>query len=222
MEREESDSRHRRVCYPLVRGFKMKKPPREIHGYVVKSGLSSYVTICNALIDSYGKCGNCQASKPVYDQMDERNVVSSNAIMSAFTHNGLREEALEVFRLMVALGNGPDSITLSTFLPVLIEMEGFRKGKEIHGYSIRRSINSDVFVSNCLIDLYAKSGHSTQASNIFEIMERRSVVTWNVMVANFVLNKLELEAIRLMKSMRDIWRAPKLVTFTNVLPAMGE
>ncbi|KAK9146498.1 hypothetical protein Sjap_006401 [Stephania japonica] len=92
---------------------------------------------------------------------------------------------------------------------------------EIHGYSIRRSINSDVFVSNCLIDLYAKSRYSARASNVFETMERRSVVTWNVMVANFVLNKQELEAIRLITTMQAHGEHPNSITFTNVLPAIG-
>ncbi|KAF9597317.1 hypothetical protein IFM89_017177 [Coptis chinensis] len=190
-----------------------------IHGYVVKAGLDKELTVCNALVDVYGKCGKLEASKMVFDEMVERNVVSWNAIIAGFAHKGHAKYALNMFRWMVAGREKPDSVTVSSLLPVLVELELFHLGKEIHAYGIRRDMVSDVFVTNSLIDMYAKSGCIEEASFVFNKMNKRTVVTWNAMIANFAQNRLEAEAIRLVSRMQVHGECPNSVTLTNVLPA---
>ncbi|KAF8395527.1 hypothetical protein HHK36_019475 [Tetracentron sinense] len=46
---------------PVCAGLEDEVTAREIHGYAVKAGLHSQVTIGNALVDVYGKCGNSKA-----------------------------------------------------------------------------------------------------------------------------------------------------------------
>ncbi|XWS71284.1 hypothetical protein CRYUN_Cryun03dG0125400 [Craigia yunnanensis] len=146
-----------------------------IHGSVVKVGLNFEVCIGNALVDAYGKCWNAKDSKPVFNEMVEKNEV----------------------------GLTPDSITISSMIPVLFELEIFNLAKEIHGFNLRIGIQHDVFISNSLIDMYAKSGHSSAASNVFHQMNvRRNVVSWNAMVSNFAQNRLEFVAMFLLREMQ--------------------
>ncbi|KAK9274427.1 hypothetical protein L1049_019242 [Liquidambar formosana] len=192
---------------------------REIHCHVVKVGLDLQVTIGNSLVDAYGKCGKLKGSKRVFDEMVERNVVSWNAIITSYAFTGHNRDALNMFRLMIDAGEKPNSITISSMLPVLVELEYFDMGKEIHGFSLRMGEESDIFIANSLIDMYAKSGHSTEASNVFYKINTKNVVSWNAMIANFAQNRLELAAIRLVKEMQNHGEFPNSVTFTNVLPA---
>ena len=45
----------------------------------------------------------------------------------------------------------PNSITISSMLPVLVKLEHFKASKDIHGISIRMGIEDDVFNANSLI-----------------------------------------------------------------------
>lgn len=189
------------------------------HCCVVKLGLDLQVTVGNALIDVYGKCGNVKASKQAFLEIPARNVVSWNAVITGFAHRGLHKDAFTMFRLMIVAGEKPNSITISSILPVLVELEAFEAGREIHAFSIRTIVESDVFTSNSLIDMYGKSGQPTKASNMFYSMEKKNVVSWNAMVANFAQNKLELRALSLVRDMQFCGEIPNSVTFTNVLPA---
>lgn len=191
----------------------------EIHSYIVKVGLDFQVTVGNALIDAYGKCGNVDALKQAFGEMVEKNSVSWNAIITSFGYNGRYKAALDVFKLMIDEGLKPDSITVSSFLPTLVELELFKGGREVHGYSIRMGLESDIFIANSLIDMYAKSGKSTEASNVFYKLDSKNVVSWNAMVANFAKNKLALSALEFVRQMQDYDELPNSVTFTNVLPA---
>ncbi|KAI4305891.1 hypothetical protein L6164_029223 [Bauhinia variegata] len=190
-----------------------------VHCYVVKVGLYGQLRIGNALIDVYGKCGNEKALKQVFSEMVERNEVSWNAIITGFAYTGRNVEALNVFRLMIDARVTPNSITISSLLPLLGELGQCELGKEIHGYSLRMGIESDIFIANSLIDMYAKSGYSSIASTIFNKMGERNIVSWNSMVANFAQNKLEFAAVDLVRQMQAHGEIPSSVTFTNVLPA---
>ncbi|XP_034690057.1 pentatricopeptide repeat-containing protein At1g18485-like [Vitis riparia] len=204
---------------PVCAGVEDEVTASEIHGYVVKVGLEFQVIVGNALLDVYGKCGNVAALKQVFGEMVEKNLVSWNAIITSFGYKGHYRDALDMFRLMIDEGLKPNSITISSFLPVLVELEFFKAGREVHGSSIRMGLESDIFIANSLIDMYAKSGHSTEASNVFYQLDAKNVVSWNAMIANFAQNRFELVAVGLVRQMPDYGELPNSVTFTNVLPA---
>ena len=74
---------------------------RIVHCYAMKVGLLGHVKVGNALVDVYGKCGSEKASKKVFDDIDERNVVSWNPIITSFSFRGKYMDALDVFRFMI-------------------------------------------------------------------------------------------------------------------------
>ncbi|KAL4027475.1 hypothetical protein IC575_010641 [Cucumis melo] len=204
---------------PISAALEDEEMTRRIHCYSVKVGLDSQVTTCNALVDAYGKCGSVKALWQVFNEMVERNEVSWNSIINGLACKGRCWDALKAFRMMIDAGAKPNSVTISSILPVLVELECFKAGKEIHGFSMRIGTETDIFIANSLIDMYAKSGRSTEASTIFHNLDRRNVVTWNAMIANYALNRLPLEAIRFVIQMQETGECPNAVTFTNVLPA---
>ncbi|CAK9154369.1 unnamed protein product [Ilex paraguariensis] len=204
---------------PVCAGLEDEVMTSRVHCYVVKVGFDCHVTAGNALVDAYGKCGNVMASKRVFDEMVEKNDVSWNAIIVSLAYRGCHKDALDMFTLMIDVGVKPNPVTISSMLPVLVELECFAAGKELHCYSIRMGMKSDIFIANSLMDMYAKSGHSNEASNIFFQMDTRNVVSWNAMVANFAQNRSELAAIGLVREMQVHGEIPNSLTFTNVLPA---
>lgn len=190
-----------------------------VHCYVFKVGLDGEVRIGNAMVDAYGKCGNVAALSGVFEEMVERNEVSWNSLIGGLAYRGFNTDALDSFRLMINENVKLNSITIATMLPALVELRFFSKGREVHGFSIKMGVDSDVFVTNALIDMYGKWGHFTGASNVFYKMDLKNVVSWNSMIGNFARNKRELEAIKLIREMQAHGEIPNSVTLTNVLPA---
>ncbi|KNA24348.1 hypothetical protein SOVF_016480 [Spinacia oleracea] len=204
---------------PACAELKDEVVARVIHGYVVKVGLINQVRVGNALVDGYGKCGELCSSKQVFNEIIEKNGVSWNTVISSFAHAKCYSDALYMFMLMIDSKEKPNGITLSSLLPILVELECFDAGKEVHGLSIKTGLDSDVFISNSLIDMYAKARNFTKASIIFQNTSVKNVVTWNAMVANLAQNSQELAAIGLVRKMQSFGEEPNAVTFTNVLPA---
>jgi pentatricopeptide repeat protein len=186
---------------------------------VLKSGLDSVVNLGNALVDMYAKFGDLESSMRVFNGMQEKNEVSWNSALGCFAHAGFHEDVLEMFRVMSEHEVTPGSVTLSSLLPALVDLGCFHLGKEVHGYSIRRAMESDIFIANSLMDMYAKFGCLEKASAIFENIEGRNVVSWNAMIANLAQNGAETEAFRLVIEMQKNGECPNSFTLVNLLPA---
>ncbi|KAI3756691.1 hypothetical protein L1987_56513 [Smallanthus sonchifolius] len=192
---------------------------REIHGYVVKMGSVCHVTVNNALVDAYGKHGDLKACKQVFDEIMEKNDVSWNAVITSLAHIDHQQDAVDFFKSMIVEGIVPNPVAVSSILPILVELECLRWGIELHGFSIRTGIESDIFVANSLLDMYAKFGYPVKASNVFHNIDAKNIISWNAMVANYAQNGFELLALRAVREMQTHDQVPNDVTLTNLLPA---
>ncbi|KAL0928888.1 hypothetical protein M5K25_000818 [Dendrobium thyrsiflorum] len=189
-----------------------------IHGYAVKVGLDLNVTVGNALIGVYGKCGELEGSMQVFDSIMVKNDVSWNSIIGILAHAGLSRDALEMFKEMLSSEMEPNGITMASLLPLVVP-DLFHLGREVHGYCVKNGMDSDVFVANSLLDMYAKCGFLKKGAVVFDRIKNKNVVSWNAMIANCTQNGDEMEAIKLLGNMQLSGETPNGVTFTNVLPA---
>ncbi|KAJ4842571.1 hypothetical protein Tsubulata_038308, partial [Turnera subulata] len=69
----------------------------QIHGHVFKLGLEEDLFVQNSLISMYGKCGKIELSCSVFEQMEQRDVASWSAIISAHASVGIWCECLMLF-----------------------------------------------------------------------------------------------------------------------------
>nr|XP_043626271.1 pentatricopeptide repeat-containing protein At3g16610-like [Erigeron canadensis] len=191
-----------------------------VHCYAVKMGFDCrVVTVNNALVDAYGKCGDLESCKQIFDEMVERNDVSWNAIITSFAHMDRHQDAMDFFRVMIYKGVVPNSVAVSSMLPVLVELGRLQLGTELHGFSIRMGMESDIFVANSLLDMYAKFGYSAKALTAFNNIDAKNIVSWNALVANYAQNGFEMLALSVVREMQTHGQVPGAITLTNVLGA---
>lgn len=87
------------------------------HCCALKSGLDGYVVVGSALIDMYCKCGHMEEAERLFHSLPEKNLVTWNAVISGYAHNGNSRKVSELFeRLKETRGLKADEIT---FLNVL-------------------------------------------------------------------------------------------------------
>lgn len=57
------------------------------------------------------------------------------------------------------------------------------RGLRLHAALVKRGIDSDVFLSNHLINLYARCGRISVARQVFEVMRERNLVSWSLIIS---------------------------------------
>ncbi|KAH9294421.1 hypothetical protein KI387_040375, partial [Taxus chinensis] len=193
---------------------------KEIHGFVIRSRLQLDVSVGNALVVMYSKCRTIEYAKRVFDKMEERDVISWNAIIAGYAQNEYFVDSLDLFGQMQLVGVKPDPVTIASVLPACACLENLQKGKGIHAYIIQNeALEVDIAVSNALISLYASCGSLEFAGRVFASMAERDLVSWNAMISAYAQKGHCSEAINLFHQMEKTCVRPDSVTISSVVSA---
>ncbi|CAM6025997.1 unnamed protein product [Sphagnum balticum] len=193
---------------------------KHAHLQIIKSGCESNIYVGNSLIDMYAKCGSMEDAWRVFNRMPIRDVVSWNAMILGHKKCGQGQNALELFRQMQREGVQPDSVTFVGVLNACASVVELEEGRHIHEQIIQRGCESDVFVGNSLVDMYAKCGSIEDAWRVFNKMHSTcDLVSWNVMISGYVKCGQGQKALKLFQQMQKEGVQPGRVTFVAVLNA---
>ncbi|KAJ9172388.1 hypothetical protein P3X46_015631 [Hevea brasiliensis] len=99
-----------------IGGISVLEEGRKMHTLIVKMGFDQKLCIQNGLVSMYARCGALNDSKRVFWLMEDRDVISWNALLTGCAHHGYGEETLELFEQLRKTKIKPDS---TTFLAVL-------------------------------------------------------------------------------------------------------
>eukprot|EP01018_Ginkgo_biloba_P004838 Gb_17076 [translate_table: standard] len=198
------------------------KHGKDIHDFIIRCGFESDIFVGNALIDMYIKCGSIVFGRRVFDKMSQRDVVSWSTIIGGYVQNQLSNEALKLIYEMQQTGLKPNSITLSSVLPACAHSAASQEGQQIHNYIIKNAFESDIFVGNALVDMYAKCNKIEIARCVFDKMSQKDVVSWNSIIAGYTQNGDANEALQLFRQMQKNGTKPNLTTVASGLSSCAQ
>eukprot|EP01018_Ginkgo_biloba_P001657 Gb_20195 [translate_table: standard] len=190
-----------------------------VHAHMIQTGFKCRdISLGNKLVTMYAKCGNMVDADGVFNQMPERDVVSWTAMIVACARHGYSEEALALFRQMQRTGIQPNGFTFAGVLPACANLESLEQGMEIHQGIMKFGFQSNVFVENALVNMYAKCGCIKNARHVFDKMPQRDVVSWTSMIAGYAQNGLVDEALKLFQKMPE----QNMVSWTTMIVAFAQ
>lgn len=193
------------------------------HGLLVKNGLIGSSILKTCLIDMYFKCRKPRLARHLFDEMCDRDIVAWGAMVAGLAHSGLQREAVEFLRLMVEEGIAPNSVGLTTILPIIGELGERNIGKAIHAYVVKKTIYSEqLFIQSALIDMYSKCSDINSARKTFNGSNTRNLVSWTALISGYISNGRREQALRLLMWMQQEGFRPDVVTLATVLPVCAE
>ncbi|KAI5568676.1 hypothetical protein BDE02_12G030000 [Populus trichocarpa] len=199
-----------------------------IHGVVFLTGFESNVFVCNAIVAMYGRCGELDCARKLFEEMCERRVydlVSWNSTVAVYVQRGDCKNALRLFDRMCKLGDidmRPDVVSLVNVLPACASMGAWLHGKAVHGIAVRSGSFEDLFVGNALVDMYAKCGMVDEASKVFDRIKEKDVVSWNAMVNGYSqIGRFE-DALGLFEKMREENIELNVVSWSAVIAGFAQ
>ncbi|XP_030953944.1 pentatricopeptide repeat-containing protein At4g21065 [Quercus lobata] len=157
---------------------------RRAHVYILKIGLSVNLHVNNALLDLYAKCGSIREAHKVFNEMEDKNVVSWTSLIVGLAVNGFGKEALELFKELERERLVPSEIT---FVGVLYACShcgmvdaGFKYFKRMKNeYGIVPRIEH----YGCMVDLLGRSGKVKEAYEYIQNMPLQpNAVVWRTLL----------------------------------------
>ncbi|XP_057949047.1 pentatricopeptide repeat-containing protein DOT4, chloroplastic [Malania oleifera] len=191
---------------------------KEIHNYIIEHNMHSSLSVSNALMDMYAKCGSVEDAYSIFSHMSVRDIVSWNTMIGGYSKNSLPSEALCLF-IEMQKESKADSITMACILPACASLAALGRGQEIHGHILRNGYFSDRYVANALVDMYVKCGALVLARVLFDMIPVKDLVSWTVMIAGYGMHGFGGESIVTFSDMRNAGIDPDEVSFTSILYA---
>ncbi|ESQ45988.1 hypothetical protein EUTSA_v10000062mg [Eutrema salsugineum] len=150
---------------------------KEIHCHILRKGLLDTV-IQNELVDVYGKCRNMGYASRVFESMKGKDVVSWTSMISSSAYNGNGNEAVELFRRMIETGLVVDSIALLSILSAAASLSVLKRGREIHGFLLRKGFCLEGSIAVAVVDMYACCGDLQSAIAVFDRIEGKGLLQY--------------------------------------------
>ncbi|KAK6927008.1 Pentatricopeptide repeat [Dillenia turbinata] len=204
------------------------KEGHQLHAWILKRGYLPHIAVGNALLTMYCNCGMMKKAKVLFETLPQRNLITWTAFINGSYRNGDFEEALRQFQLMRESGIEPNEYTFTVVLASCASMQHFEGGCMIHAQVIKKRMDLDVHVGTAIIDMYSALGEMDDAQKQFRGMGRTaSIVTWNALLAGFVHNELNDEAIKAFHKMveddivRDEFTYSIMLKASSSLPSLS-
>ncbi|KMT12722.1 hypothetical protein BVRB_4g088180 [Beta vulgaris subsp. vulgaris] len=195
----------------------------KMHCLLIKNGFIGSEILKTSLIDMYFKCGRVKLARLVFDEMSERDVVLWGAMIAGFSHNKSPREAIRYTRWMIKEGVVPNSVVLTTILPMIGEVGAWKMGKEVHAYVFKtRNYMEEPFIKSALIDMYCKCGDMTSGRKVFYLSRDRTTVSWTALMSGYIANGRLDQALRSIIWMQQEGFRPDVVSLATILPVCAK
>lgn len=147
-------------------------PGSEIHGYILRNGFESDITVTSSLIDMYSKCGFLTLGIQVFEIMPHRNIISYNSAISGLGLYGFADKAFNLFDNLLERGLQPDESTFSALLSACCHSGHVKEGRDFFR-RMRDEFAIEARTEHCvhMVKLLGMEGELEEAYNLILSLE---------------------------------------------------
>ncbi|OMP10154.1 hypothetical protein COLO4_04770 [Corchorus olitorius] len=190
-----------------------------VHGCVLKTCYECDIFVGVTLLELYTKSGDIVNAQRVFEEIPKKDVIPWSFMISRFAQSDLSEEAVNLFCQMRQAFVIPNQFTFASALQACATMGDLGLGRQIHGLVLKVGLDLNIFVSNALMDVYAKCRRIEDSMELFEKSLNRNDVSWNTMIVGYVRCGDAEKALGLFLEMLENRVLATEVTYSSVLSA---
>ncbi|KAL6556873.1 hypothetical protein OROHE_006749 [Orobanche hederae] len=187
---------------------------------VFNSIASKNVVSWTSLMYGYARMGRKTEALQLLGDMPRKNFYSWTALISGFMQGGNCVESFELFNELRREGvEMEEPFIFSSLIVGSASLAMLELGRQVHKLVISLGYESSSYLSNSLIDMYAKCSDISSAEKIFENMKERDIVSWTSIIVGMAQHGRADEALSLYNEMILAGLKPNEVTFTGLMYA---
>ncbi|KAG5612086.1 hypothetical protein H5410_023367 [Solanum commersonii] len=169
----------------------------------VKMGFLCNTIVSSAAIDLFSNCNRIEDSARIFKDSNIWDTALCNSMLSSYALNSLEENALRLFVLTLRKNIRPTEFTLSCILSCT------QPSLWIWGFKLI------LWASN----MYCKYGLIDSATNIFNDLLTRDLISWNTMIFGLAINGEPTKSLNLYYELLELSGQPDRITLTALLLA---
>lgn len=196
----------------------------QVHCWAIKIGVVDDVYVATSLLTMYSDQEELVSATELFKQTINKTVVCYNAFITGLLQNGVHVVVFDVFKDMRrCLDDKPDSVTLVSVISACAKLCYLQLGRQVHGLAAKIGMSHDTIVGTGLLDMYSKCGCWHWSYSIFkEMAGKRSLVTWNSLIAGMMLNGQNEVATDLFEMLVSEGLSPDSATWNSMISGFSQ
>ena len=158
----------------------------QLHSLILKTAIDHNPDLISQFIFSISSV-SIEFARLVFDRLPIRAPIFAwNSIIRAYTKSSVPIEAVKLFSQMQRVGLKPDNFTYPFVVKACGRSLVVGAGGAMHSIIVKAGFDSDRYVGNTLLRMYANLNAVGLARRVFNEMTVRDVVSWSSMIAGYV------------------------------------
>lgn len=162
-----------------------------LHSVAIKAGCDSQMSVCGSLINAYAKNGDLQATKSIFNEIDNPDLKCRNSMIGSYSHHGKAEDAIRLFDEFLVHGLEPDQVTFISLLSACSHCGLVDSGKHLWNYMKEKGLSPGLKHYACMVSLLSRAGLLEEAVEV--ILEsdftKNHLALWRTVLSSAVSNK---------------------------------
>ncbi|XP_057739390.1 pentatricopeptide repeat-containing protein At1g31430 [Arachis stenosperma] len=210
------------ICISLLKCCKSMSQLKQIQTPICTVGLQQDRHTLNKLMAFcvHSSVGDFHYAHRIFNHIHEPSLFVYNIMIKAFVKRGSFREAVSLFGRMRYDAMSPDNYTYPYVLKAIGCIGEVHEGQKVHAFVVKTELESDPYVCNSLMDMYAELGKVGCFKQLFDEMLERDTVSWNIMIAGYARCGKFQEAIDVFQQMqKESNEKPNEATVVGTLAA---
>lgn len=159
-------------CQMRVMGFRPNnfEVGKSVHGCALKACYDRDLYVGTVLLELLTKSGEIAETQQFFEEMPKDDLIPWSLMIARYAQSDKSREALELFcRMRQSSVVVPNNFTFASVLQACASLVLLNLGNQIHSCVLKVGLDSNVFVSNALMDVYAKCGEIENSVKLFTV-----------------------------------------------------
>ncbi|KAF5176263.1 Pentatricopeptide repeat-containing protein [Thalictrum thalictroides] len=164
-------------------------------------------------------------SETIFPSFSRALVTCQHSLSSSDSIKNVELSESELFLTQLKYPDDSVSITpyfLNRVISSCAKSASIFLGEQAHSTIIKLGFDSNVFIGTALVDLYSKCERIFSATQQFDEMPERNVVTWNSLISGYSHAQLSIQAFNLFVDMLKLGFTPTPFTISSVLASCAQ
>ncbi|XP_010255696.1 PREDICTED: putative pentatricopeptide repeat-containing protein At3g18840 [Nelumbo nucifera] len=165
-------------------------PGKQVHGYILRTGIQMEEKLSSALVDMYAKCGQIEYAEHIFLKVSSRDRVLYNALLAGYAHHGCEGKTIQLFREMLQRGITPDAVTFIGLLSACRHAGSVEAGEKYFSCMTDDfALSPEIDHYSCMIDLYGRANQLDKAMTLMKkIPVEPDAVIWGTFLSACRMN----------------------------------
>lgn len=173
----------------------------DIHSKIIEEGLEIDPLLGSTLVDVYSSLELLAEAEDVFSGLPVHDLVAWTSLITGYMENGIADKVLLCLDQMQRERLSLDAFTIACSLKACGSIGCLERGQEIHVLSVVDGFESDPFVGNALVGMYAKCGVMLESQETFDELSVKDVVSLNTLAAGYIEFGRNEEALKCLELM---------------------